>query len=302
MRGVSDLDLRLMQVFLTVVESRGFVAAQTTLNLGLSTISSHISTLEKRLGVKLCNRGRGGFSLTEEGLKVYEIARRLSGTISAASSELASLRNILKGKLRIGIVDNVINNPQAALHKAINLFDRRENEVAVTVEIVSPRDLERQVAEGMFEVGIGPRISARGALDYTVLFNEHQFLYCGRLHPLFGDPEEWTPKQIASEKYASHVCPLPGEPEYAGILQNVTTAHNMESVAILILSGRFIGFLPQHYARNWEVSGDLKRIHSTRYHYENSFYLMCAKEQPHNKIVSRFRSDTLKSKSAVTAL
>lgn len=298
MRGVSDLDLRLMQVFLTVVESRGFVAAQTTLNLGLSTISSHISTLEKRLGVKLCNRGRGGFRLTEEGHKVYEIARRLSGTMSAASSELASLRNLLKGKLRIGIVDNVINNPQAAIHKAIHLFDKREHEVAVTVEIVSPRDLERQVADGMLEVGVGPRINGRGALDYTALFNEQQYLYCGRLHPLFNEnPDGWTLKQIASEKYASHVCPLPGEPEFTQVLQNVTTAHNMEGVAILILSGRFIGFLPQHYARNWELSGDLKRILPDRYQYENSFYLMCGKDQPHNKIVSRFRSDVVKSKS-----
>lgn len=297
MRGVSNLDLRLMQVFLTVVESRGFVAAQTTLNLGLSTISSHISTLEKRLGVKLCNRGRGGFRLTEEGQKVYEIARRLSGTMSAASSELASLRNLLEGKLRIGIVDNVINNPQAAIHKAIHLFDKREHEVAVTVEIVSPRDLERQVADGILEVGVGPRINGRGTLDYTLLFNEHQYLYCGRLHPLFNDdPGSWTLKRIASEKYASHVCPLPVEPEFTQVLQNVTTAHNMEGVAILILSGRFIGFLPQHYAQNWELAGDLKRIHPDRYHYENSFYLMCGKDQPHNKIVNRFRSDVVKSK------
>jgi len=297
MRGVSDLDLRLIQVFLTVVDSRGFAAAQTTLNLGLSTISSHISTLEKRLGVRLCNRGRAGFRLTEEGHKVYEIARRLSGTMSAASAELASLRNVLKGKLRIGIVDNVINNPQAAVHKAIHLFDKREHEVSVTVEIVSPRDLERQVADGMLEVGVGPRINGRGALDYTPLFNEQQYLYCGSLHPLFNDdPCLWSLKQIASEKYASHVCPLPGEPEFTQILRNVTTAHNMEGVAILILSGRFIGFLPQHYAQNWELSGDLKRINPDRCHYENSFYFMCGKDQPHNKIVSRFRSDIMKSK------
>lgn len=297
MARISDLDLRLMQVFLTVAESRGFLAAQTTLNLGLSTISSHISTLEKRLGVKLCDRGRGGFRLTEEGQKVYDIARRLSGTMNAASSELASLRNLLKGRLRIGIVDNVINNPHAAIHMAIHLFDKREHEVTLTVEIVSPRDLERQVADGILEVGVGPRINGRGALDYTPLFNEQQYLYCGRLHPLFNDdPDGWSLKQIASEKYASHVCPLPGEPEFTQILQNVTTAHNMEGVAILILSGRFIGFLPQHYARNWELSGDLKPILPDRYRYENSFYLMCGKDQPHNKIVGRFRSDIMKSK------
>ena len=45
MTGVTDFDLRQMQVFLTVVESRGFAGAQASLNLGLSTISSHMAVL-----------------------------------------------------------------------------------------------------------------------------------------------------------------------------------------------------------------------------------------------------------------
>lgn len=292
MTSLTDLDLRLMQVFLTVVENRGFVAAQSSLNLGLSTISAHMATLEKRLGVRLCDRGRGGFRLTEEGQKVYEVARRLTGTMSAANSELAGLRNMLVGKLRIGIVDNVVNNPRAAIHRAIHLFDRREHEVTVSVEVVSPRDLERQAADGVLDVGIGPRINNLGALDYDLLFTERQHLYCGRLHRLFDQaPDGWSDDQIASEKYAGHICPLPEEPGYRDILRSASTVHNMESVAILILSGSYIGFIPDHYARYWEDRGEMRAISPHRYHYENSFYRIRSKRRKDDRIIRQYAKD-----------
>ncbi|MFM7786129.1 MAG: LysR family transcriptional regulator, partial [Gammaproteobacteria bacterium] len=60
---VTDLDLRLLRVFRTVVESGGFAAAELALNVGRSTISKQIKDLETRLGMRLCRRGRGGFAL-----------------------------------------------------------------------------------------------------------------------------------------------------------------------------------------------------------------------------------------------
>ena len=58
---LSDLDLRLVRVFLAVVDASGVSAAQMTLNVGSSTISTQLATLETRLGFRLCDRGRGGF-------------------------------------------------------------------------------------------------------------------------------------------------------------------------------------------------------------------------------------------------
>ena len=61
MARLDSVDLRLLRVLVAVVEGRGFAAAQTQLNVGASTISNHMSALETRLGVKLCQRGRAGF-------------------------------------------------------------------------------------------------------------------------------------------------------------------------------------------------------------------------------------------------
>lgn len=61
---MSDYDIRLVRIFKTVVECGGFTAAETTLGISRSAISQHMSDLESRLGFSLCQRGRGGFSLT----------------------------------------------------------------------------------------------------------------------------------------------------------------------------------------------------------------------------------------------
>ncbi|MFW8641943.1 LysR family transcriptional regulator [Rhizobium beringeri] len=56
--SVSSPDLHLLRVFVAVTEAGGFSAAQLTLNVSQSTISTQMSDLEARLGLKLCRRGR----------------------------------------------------------------------------------------------------------------------------------------------------------------------------------------------------------------------------------------------------
>ena len=59
---VADMDLRLLQVFKSVVECGGMAAAELELNIGTSTVSRHVKDLEARLGLTLCRRGRAGFA------------------------------------------------------------------------------------------------------------------------------------------------------------------------------------------------------------------------------------------------
>lgn len=63
---LSDMDLRLLQVFKAVVECGGMSAAELELNIGTSTVSRHMKDLETRLGLTLCRRGRAGFALTAD--------------------------------------------------------------------------------------------------------------------------------------------------------------------------------------------------------------------------------------------
>jgi DNA-binding transcriptional LysR family regulator len=78
MKRVSDADLRLLPIFSTVAESRGFAATQTELNLSALPISGYVTALEQRLGARLCRRGCSGFALTDKGTVVYREASACS--------------------------------------------------------------------------------------------------------------------------------------------------------------------------------------------------------------------------------
>jgi DNA-binding transcriptional LysR family regulator len=84
---LSDMDLRLLRVFRSVVECGGMAAAELELNIGTSTISRHIKDLETRLGLTLCRRGRGGFALTPEGQRMYAETLRLLAATDALSQQ-----------------------------------------------------------------------------------------------------------------------------------------------------------------------------------------------------------------------
>ena len=68
---LSDIDLRSLEVFIAVVEAQGIANAQALLNRDASTISRQLGQLEERIGLRLCERGRGGFALTGAGEQIY---------------------------------------------------------------------------------------------------------------------------------------------------------------------------------------------------------------------------------------
>ena len=99
-------DLHLLAVFMTVAQCGGFAAAQVSLNVGQSTISRQIGDLERRLGMRLCQRGRADFRLTDKGRVVYEACQHLSTALESFRTAVGALRGELVGDLSIAVIDN----------------------------------------------------------------------------------------------------------------------------------------------------------------------------------------------------
>ena len=55
---------------------------------------------------------------------------------------------------------------------------------------------------------------------------------------------------------------------------------NMEAQAILIASGRFLGFLPTHYARPWVALGEMRAIDHLGIDWRSPF-LLATRARPH---------------------
>ncbi|WP_395014836.1 LysR family transcriptional regulator [Dongia sp.] len=286
--NLSEGDIRLLRVFAKVVEAGGFSAAQIELNVSQSTISTHMTALEQRLRVRLCERGRSGFKLTEKGTLIYEASQRLFAAIDAFRSEAGAARNCLLGKLTVGIVDNLANNPNCRLHEAIAAFNASAPEVQISLQIAAPTELERAVLEGRFDLGLGACGQHSPYLDYEDLFEERQVLYCGRGHPLFERHAAVTVADLKDQQFARRAYAAPNRFPSGVRLTSTAIADLMESVALFILSGRYIGFLPDHFAAQWIETDRMRPLVEKKLGYQNPIYLTIRKTEQKPQILEAF--------------
>jgi DNA-binding transcriptional LysR family regulator len=186
MRGeMHDLDLRLLRIFRVVARQGGFVAAQNELNASLPTISLQIKQLEERLGVRLCERGNVGFRVTPAGEAILSSANRLFASIHEFKNEVAEVAKLLIGEVRLGIIDNLVNNPDCCIPSAIAELQEKVPGAGVTLVIGPPSELESQLLGGTLDMVVGIFSQRHASLRYTTLFHEEHLLYCAKGHPLF---------------------------------------------------------------------------------------------------------------------
>ncbi|WP_085901968.1 LysR family transcriptional regulator [Kiloniella majae] len=273
---LDTLDLRQLRVFLTVADCGGFSQAQAELNISISTISIQMSDLETRLGMRLCQRGRTGFSLTREGERVYNAAKTLFNQIDGFTNELHDLRQELSGKLSLGITDNLITHPNSSIAQSLHELFNLEGKIETTINILPPNLLEREVLDQRLDIAIGAFPKHLPGLHYQPLFTENQILYCGSRHPLFHistdklKPQDLTDYRIAQRGYTA------GRPHPSNIktIGSGALSYQMEGLVYLVLSGHFLAHLPDHLAQKWVESGEMKALNPQELGYQSTFELV----------------------------
>lgn len=270
---VSDVDIRLLRIFKAVVECGGLAAAEIQLGIGRSTISTHLADLETRLGTRLCDRGRGGFNLTQDGMKVFKALIGLMSSLDEFQHEMASLHGNVSGELNVGLVDNLVWDSDLNLQNAFARFSELAEDVNLTLQVLSPDELEKRLVEGTIHVGIMPIMHHVTSLQYDPIFRETSYLYCSARHPLFNTPDDKIDDvALSSCSYVRKAYTVaPTFREKNDKLRHHVSAYHVEAIAILVLSGAHIGFLPERYAEHWVQKGELRPIRPADWQAEFEF-------------------------------
>jgi len=287
---IGDVDIRLLRVFKTVVDCGGFTAAEVELNIGRAAISMHMADLEKRLGLRLCQRGRAGFSLTDEGRQVHDASLRLLASLENFRTEVNTLHARLRGALDIGIIDNLVTMPRMNVTEALRALKAVGPDVQVNIRMIPPNEIELGVLDGRLHIGVTPALRNLPGLDYRPLYDEESLLYCGLGHPLFKRADRGiTDEAIAA---AEAVAPIYAQTLEARALHqplnNTATATDREGVAFLILTGRYIGYLPTHYAQLWVDQGRMRAVRPGQYRYLTEFRVVTRKGGRPNLILKTY--------------
>lgn len=287
---LSDMDLRLLQVFKAVVECGGMSAAELELNIGASTVSRHVKDLEMRLGLTLCRRGRAGFALTAEGQRVYEETLRLLASVRGFRDSIDDIHARMGGQLAVAVFDKTASNPAARIGDAIGAFNELAPDVHLQLHVGSINEIERGVMDGTFQVGIIPTHRSSHSLVYHRLFGETMQLYCGARHPLFGADHaalDWD--AVRGYPFAGLGYHSPNmELTHQARLSRAATGFDQESIATLILSGRYLGFLPDHYAQHFEFQGLMQAIQPQLLNYYCDFVSLARKSPQPSRAAAAF--------------
>lgn len=269
-KPITEYDLRLLRIFRSVVDHGGFAAAETALGVTRSTISVHMSNLEQRMKLKLCLRGRGGFALTEDGQAVYQATLNLFDSLSDFSALVASLGQHLSGELVILCSDQIDGARQRKLALVIQKLHDHSPQLHIVLDGASIGTIEKSLLRDKTHIGLFPGYQQIEGLEYQSMINDPIYLCCGAEHPFFNIVDS----QIAEQDLAQALTVHPGidiDPQGKKQLQQFNLAaksYQFDTRKTMILSGRYIGYLPQSNIQKELNNGQIRIIKPSQLNYQ----------------------------------
>lgn len=288
---LADMDLKLLRVFRTVAEQGGVAAAQEELNIAASTISTYLADLEQRLNMRLCERGRKGFSLTDQGRMVYAAMQELFAAIEQFQGRIHGGSDYLLGELQLGICESTLGLLGDKINQALKDFTDQAPQVDLEIHTLLSYEVIRRVLDGRLALGISAADALIPELDMLLLGEEIQYLYCAPQHPLFeradaqlSDADISAQRFVATPKLRAGVGLRSGS---EGWYFQALSAH-IEGRVRLIQTGNFIGYLPPDCVRAWGLEQDLRPLLPERYQQQNKYYVVTRKNTFLSPVTEKF--------------
>ncbi|NOR29792.1 MAG: hypothetical protein GQ539_01695, partial [Sulfitobacter sp.] len=169
--------------------------------------------------------------------------------------------------------------------------------VRLNVELKQPQDMLNGVANGDFHVGIGSFDNRLDGLRYDDLYSELHSVYCSASHPAL--------VAVESEPDAIYDYPWVHRGYWGRQRQRRIKSHELdrevrdiEAQTLHVLSGQYLGLLPDHAAHSHVMSGRLAVIPQATESY-SCVMQMITRSTPQPKTLELFRN-LLVSKYAAT--
>lgn len=110
-----------LEILLTVVDTGGFSAAASLLDIQVAKVSRAVSRVEQQLGVTVLNRTTRRTELTEEGRQFVESVRVGIAQLNQAEEEIISRGELPKGKLRVDAASPFVFHQLVPLYQEFSL-------------------------------------------------------------------------------------------------------------------------------------------------------------------------------------
>ncbi len=188
------MDLKQLNSLLAVAEHGSFSAAARAIHTVQSNVSTHVARLEKELGVSLVDRASG--ELTDEGEAAVARARRVQAEIDALAADVAAVRDVVVGQVRLGVIGSV---GRWLVPDLLDTVGERHPGVQLVVVDATTTSLLPRLLDGNLDMAVVNLPVSDFQITTTPLFEEEHILVAPTDHPL-AEFDEVTLAQVAEHR------------------------------------------------------------------------------------------------------
>ncbi len=177
------MDIRQLRVFVTVAEHQNFTRAAEILHIAQPAVSISIRKLEEELELTLLNRQEKKVTLTAEGLNLLDHARRILDSFKAAEEDMAELKGLTRGEVKIGIP------PMMSAHffpRIIMEFRKQYPHLKVVVSGEGAASIHNMISQGEIDIGVIADHKIAAGVGHQHFLREEIVICVPKDHPFIG--------------------------------------------------------------------------------------------------------------------
>jgi DNA-binding transcriptional LysR family regulator len=286
---LQESDIKLLRVFYAVASCNGFTAAEPVLRMQRPNISAAIKKLEERLDLVLCHRGRGGFQLTKEGELVYQETKRIFNAFDNFVYNLKSLHDDYSGHVTIVVQASLSADVLTAVAKAVQSTMKKFEDVHINIQTRLYHEVEHVALSGECHLVVSSfdLVKPETVTFHPInAFNSGR-LYCAKSHPLANMSHEQL-RKVDIEKYAAVGMSGLASGNYVRDNKRLsvkTNSDSYESCVSAILTGQYIGLLPDYYADSGRYADELVAVGGDWFEFQHQLFVMNGKNVRLNPVL-----------------
>ena len=143
--------LNSLLVFHEVAKHRSFSKAAEGLFISQPAVTKHIKELERRVGMGLIQRRKGGFSLTEAGKIIFRYSHKISSHLMEMENVLGSLQKDRRGLLKIGTTESY---SRCLMPRLLSGFQAAHPAFKIALDVGNSDEIERNLLVYKNDLGL----------------------------------------------------------------------------------------------------------------------------------------------------
>ncbi|SHK23481.1 LysR family transcriptional regulator [Thermocrinis minervae] len=182
------IDISKLKTFVAVAEIGSFSKASEILYVTQPAVTQQIKALEKIIGAKLFQRQGGKIVLTEEGKRIYQIAKSLLNSYENLMEEMAKIKKDVRDTLFLGVSTSL---GEYKIPQLVAEFHAQMPSINIKLFVENSQQVEEALSSGVLNLGVIEREPSekfsfiKWLADEIIFFTHpnHPFAKRGEIEP-----------------------------------------------------------------------------------------------------------------------